>query len=355
MNSKNIFYSFEIKGGENLNYCFQAHMPTSKDCYDYGDWGNNASLMYDSINCGENISSTKFSFGSWIGSDLQYCDTVYSSSYMFGCSMVRKGKYCILNKQYTKEEYEALVPKIIEHMNVMPYISKKSEARNPMPTGRQAKSETQEIIYRYGEFFPPELSPFAYNETIAQEYFPLTKEEAIQQGYRWKDPEEKQYAETITWRDLPDNIKDVSDTILNEAILCQLWDEDATKAQEHNCTKVFRIIPQELAFYRKMNLPLPRLCPNSRHFQRLKQRNPLRLWHRKCMCQGAQTDADFTQTGTESQRTSALSQRESALPYQNTAKHFHGSNQCPNEFETSYAPERPEIVYCQECYQTEVV
>jgi len=25
-------------------------------------------------------------------------------------------KYCILNKQYSKEEYEELVPKIIEHM-----------------------------------------------------------------------------------------------------------------------------------------------------------------------------------------------------------------------------------------------
>jgi len=29
----------------------------------------------------------------------------------------------------------------------------------------------------WGEFFPHELSPFGYNETVAQEYFPLTEEE----------------------------------------------------------------------------------------------------------------------------------------------------------------------------------
>ncbi len=27
---------------------------------------------------------------------------------------------------------------------------------------------------------------------------------------------------------------------------------------------------------------------------------------------------------------------------------------CQNEFETSYAPDRPEIVYCERCYQQEV-
>jgi len=80
------------------------------------------------------------------------------------------------------------------------------------------------------------------------------------------------------------------------------------------CTTAFKIIPQELALYRKMGLPLPRLCPNCRHFSRLKKTNPLKLWHRKCMKPG-----------------------------------------CQNEFETSYAPDRPEIVYCESCYQQEVI
>jgi len=204
--------------------------------------------------------------------------------------MQRGNSYCILNKQYTKEEYEALVPKIIQHMNEMPYVDKK---------GR---------VYKYGEFFPAELSPFSYNETIAQEYFPLTKEQAIEQGYTWKDPEEKNYQIDIKTQDIPDNIKDVSDDIIGKVIQCSHNGEC-----NHQCTKAFKIVPQELQFYKKMNLPLPRLCPNCRHYERLKQRNPLKLWHRKCM-----------------------------------------KPECTNEFETSYAPDRPEIVYCEECYNREV-
>jgi hypothetical protein len=40
--------------------------------------------------------------------------------------------------------------------------------------------------------------------------------------------------------------------------------------------------------------------------------------------------------------------------YENTAKHDH-ENRCPNEFETSYAPDRKEIVYCEACYLKEVI
>ena len=41
--------------------------------------------------------------------------------------------------------------------------------------------------------------------------------------------------------------------------------------------------------------------------------------------------------------------------YQNTVEHSHHKGKCPNEFETSYAPDRPEIVYCEQCYQAEVI
>jgi len=40
--------------------------------------------------------------------------------------------------------------------------------------------------------------------------------------------------------------------------------------------------------------------------------------------------------------------------YQNQDKHSHGEDHCPNKFETTYAPDRPEIVYCEQCYQAEV-
>jgi hypothetical protein len=212
-------------------------------------------------------------------------------------------------------------------MNKMPYTDKK---------GR---------VYRYGEFFPPELSPFCYNETIAQEYFPLTKEQALQQGYKWKDPEERNYQITMTNDQIPDHIKDVPDTIVNEIIECASRTEIGTGpffANEKNgpvpistaCTTAFKIIKPELEFYRRMNLPLPRYCPNCRHYQRLQQRNPLKLWKRQCQC-GGQTSANGI--------------------YHNTISHFHQDQPCPTTFETSYAPDKPEIVYCEKCYLAEVV
>jgi hypothetical protein len=81
-----------------------------------------------------------------------YCIDCQYSKDCFGCVGLQRKQYCILNKQYTKEEYETLVPKIIEHMK-----------------------STRE----WSEFFPIEISPFTYNETVAQEYFPLTKAEVL--------------------------------------------------------------------------------------------------------------------------------------------------------------------------------
>jgi len=76
------------------------------------------------------------------------------------CVGLRQKSYSILNKQYTKEEYEILVPKIIEHMK---------KARE------------------WGEFFPTCLSPFVYNESIIHKYTPKIKEEVLALGFIWKD------------------------------------------------------------------------------------------------------------------------------------------------------------------------
>ncbi|MDA2921924.1 hypothetical protein MYX07_01520 [Patescibacteria group bacterium AH-259-L07] len=314
-NSRNIYHSFIVRGGENYRYCF--HLSSGRDAMDYSLWSGGSELIYECSDSGRQNTRLKFCSDCYPACQgLEYCMSCHTCSNCFGCVGLKNKQYCILNKQYNKEEYEQLVPKIIQHMNDMSYEDKK---------GR---------VYKYGEFFPPELSPFAYNETPAQEYFPLTKRQARTRGYRWKDLETKEYKPTISWKDLPDNIKDVNDVILNEVILCQAWDSDDEKAQEHNCTKAFKIIPQELQFYRRMNLPLPRKCFNSRHYERTKQRNPLKLWHRKCQCAGTKSDNKI---------------------YKNTVEHFHDTDHCPNEFETSYAPERKEIVYCETCYQSEVV
>jgi hypothetical protein len=284
--SKNAHNCFDFKKCENIKYCKQ--VIEAKEVYDT-NYCEFMELCCEYIGFWK-IQHTKFSNTCGESNNLFYSDFCSSSHNLFACVGLRNKQYCILNKQYTKEEYEALVPKIIKHMNDMPYKDSK---------GR---------IYKYGEFFPSELSPFSYNETIAQEYFPLTKEEALEQGYKWKEREERNYAIDIKNKDIPNDIKDVTDSIINKVIEC----EHKGTCNEQ-CTEAFKIIPDELSFYQRMNLPLPHFCPNCRHYQRLKQRNPLKLWHRHCMKEG-----------------------------------------CLNEFETSYAPDRPEIVYCERCYNQEV-
>jgi len=337
IDANNCKYVFDIfvGGAENSKYSFRIGKNT-KDVYDCSCYFN-CELMYENFSVGIDAFKVFFSVFVWTGSEIQYSVNCHSSHYLFACVGLRNKQYCILNKQYTKEEYEELVPKIIKHMNDMPYISRKSQILNPKlqinSNNQNSKTQAREIIYRYGEFFPPELSPFAYNETVAQEYFSLTKEQAINKGYQWKDPETKNYQITLKTEQIPDHIKDVKDSITDEIIECS--NASAQGGQSSQCSTAFKIIYRELEFYRKNNIPIPRLCPNCRHYQRIKQRNPLRLWRRKCQCAGTHSDNKV---------------------YQNTIKHnHHDNNHCPNEFETTYAPERKEIVYCEKCYQEEVV
>ena len=218
--------------------------------------------------------------------DSYYLDLCGEAHNLFGCVGLRSKQYCILNKQYPKEEYNILLPKIIEHMK---------------KTGE------------WGEFFPSSISTFAYNETVAQDYFPLTKNEALLQGYRWYDRKDREYKSDIRADELPETIEEVDDSILEKTILCNTQFSEEDKNKYYNCTTAFKIIKAELDFYKNMNLPLPEKCFHCRRQDRMALRNPRKLWQRKCMKSG-----------------------------------------CTNEFKTSYAPDRPEIVYCESCYNSEI-
>ena len=311
-NSRNCYYCFDLAGeADNVKYSNWSTYGL-KDSYDTGPGtGGKSEMTYEGVSIGVNNADCAFGSIVWYSNGVRYAFNCHGSQNLFGCVSIRNKNYCILNKQYTREEYEKLVPKIIQQMNEMPYVDKK---------GR---------VYKFGENFPIETSPFAYNDTIAQEYFPITKEQAKEQGYIWKNPEEKSYAITKQPADLPDSIMGVSGAISKEIIGC-LHKGDCN----HGCSTAFKIVPSELQFYQRFNLPLPKLCPNCRHHARLVQRNPMKLWHRSCQCEGKNSQNNV---------------------YKNNSTHFHKDGKCINEFETSYAPDRPEIVYCEQCYQAEVV
>ena len=280
--SKNVKDSYSVRYGENLRYC-QDIQPKASNCYDYFVWGPGENV-YEAVTCGLGCYNIKFCFNCWEDiQNIEYCVYCQSSKNCFGCVGLYKKEYCIFNKQYTKEEYLLLMEKIKKQMNEIPYF------------------DSSRRIYKYGEFFPFDISPIAYNESSAQDFFPSDKSSTEKNGYIWREPNMREYETTIDSSNVPDNIKDVDEKILNEIIKCE------------NCKKAYRIIPKELQFYKRIGLPLPHICHNCRFVERFKFVNPPKLWHRTCM-----------------------------------------KKDCQNEFETSYAPDRPEIVYCEKCYQQEV-
>ncbi len=304
--SKNARDCFDVKRTEDCAYCIR--MIDAKDTHDT-NYCEYLELCYEYLGFWK-MARSKFSNTCGESSDLEYADLCSGSSFLFGCVGLRKKQYCILNKQYSKGEWEKMVEKIKQQMKEIPFVGN---------NGR---------VYGYGEFYPAELALLCYNESVAQDFFPLNKKEIEAAGLKWKEPEERHYAVTIKSDAVPGKIQEVSESVLEQIIECSHKGEC-----KHQCTTAFKIIPPELQFYRQINLPLPQLCPNCRHYRRLRQRNPTKLWTRKCQCAGAQSENGV---------------------YKNSVGHFHGDQRCPNEFETSYAPERPEIVYCEDCYQQEI-
>ncbi len=273
LNSKNCDYCFDVLESEDCSYVQDGQYV--KDCHDcfisFRDQlvYNGLAVCLDAYHC---VGGTYC----WACTETMYSQHCFASSYLFGCIALNHKKYCILNKEYSKKEYEELLPKLIEHMK------KNGE---------------------WGEFFSMTMSPFAYNETVAQEYFPLSKTEVAKRGWKWREPEEPDFSDItkkIPGEKLPDDIRAIPDDILNWAIICP------------QSKKLFRIQKGELAFYRKLGLPVPRFHPDVRHAARMKRRNPRQLWTRTCA-------------------------------------------ECGTKVETSYAPERPEKIYCEKCYLKMIV
>ena len=202
-------------------------------------------------------------------SDCYYCTECASSEHMFGCIGVRRGEYCILNKQYSKEEYEALLPKVVEHM--------------------KAGGE-------WGEFFPIKYSPIAYNASHAQDFYPMTRSEVEGIGWVWREDDEKKAGEVYS---PPDRIEDVADDVVDRVLQCEVTGTP------------FKVIPQELKFYKDRKIPIPLRCPDQRQKDRLASINPHKLWDREC-------------------------------------------GKCGVSIKSTFAPERPETIYCESCYLKEV-
>jgi hypothetical protein len=226
INSKNCSNCYIMsKGCEDCKYVFNG-FPRLKDSSDTCYSGEDTELLYECIASGANGGNLAFCnlcFNSPYS--LAYCHYVINSKNCFGSVGLRNKEYCILNKQYSKEEYLEILPRIITHMK---------------STGE------------WGEFFDQKYSPFGYNETVASDILPLSKEEALAKGYKWRDQED---ASTQEARELPEGVITCSES-----------------------GKPFRIVEQEKRFYKRNNLPEPTKCFDVRHKVRLGLRQPMPKW-----------------------------------------------------------------------------
>ena len=312
-NSENVSNSFDIANCRDVKYTYEMLLWWANDCYDYDIWWENASLMYE-VHCSGNAHQILFCNVVWGGNKVFYCDNcLVEVRDCFGCIGLHENEqYCILNKQYTKESYEKTVAQIIKHMQ---------------KTGE------------WGEFFPSSLSPFGYNETHAQEYYPITGPQpnllpkgegvkgiikdnqfiplplgALEWGisllplgeagwgiFNWSNYEIPfpKVEKIIPANKLPHDIHQIPDDILNWAIECEV------------SKKPFRIIQQELEFYKTHALPLPKRSPEQRYRDRFILREPRKVFSRKC-------------------------------------------DKCSIEIQTTIATTRPEKVYCAGCYDKEI-
>ncbi len=279
INSQNVSGD-HIIDSKNCKDCFDMTGP-AENCKDviFGGWnahdmlscnhaGFKSDLFYEMVGSIEGHHNAFCTF-SWTCSDNYYCDLVLNSQDVFGCSNMNRAQYCILNKQYSKDEYFDLRTKIVEHMK---------------KTGE------------WGEFFPMKYSLYDYNETVAQDFFPLAKTEAESLGLRWYEKEQEQLSSNYQ---IADSIHGVEDDILSQMLVCE------------KSGRGYKIIPQELKFYKQLQIPIPRFAPEIRNKMRFAARNPRRLWDRDCA-------------------------------------------KCQAAIQTSYSPDRPEIVYCEQCYLKEV-
>lgn len=252
-----------LDGAKNCHECFIVLMG-AENCRNNFVIGRACKDIIDSnscdgeLNCSADgaMASQRILFSHFIRncSQVSYSMFCYNCQNLFGCTGLVRKQYCIFNKQYTKEEYAELVSKIVEHMQ---------------KTGE------------WGKYFPLSLSAFGYNETFAYDMNPISKEEALRLGYKWSD------------------YRQDTEVSGENCVVCEVTG------------KPFRLIKQELEFYKKQGIPLPKRHPDVRIEQRYRIRNPNKFWKRTC-------------------------------------------GKCGGDIVTTYAPKRPEIVYCEKCYLGEI-
>ena len=213
----------------------------SKDCIDQSvSWHLELSGNNSCVDGGYQIKNSTHSIGKY----SEYVDLCDDVEYCFGCVGLRKKKYCILNKEYDKADYEKLKDRIITDME------KRGE---------------------YGQFFPYSMALCCYNQSNGFVYFPNTKkEEIIKRGGCWSE-EDLSSEDGISSLELPDSIFDTQSNISSQALICP---ESRYR---------FNISLAEYEFHKRKKFALPRLHFDLRVLHKSKKVSVLKNYSCKCI------------------------------------------------------------------------
>ncbi len=232
----------------NIENCQGNYMTNCKNCRECYYWEDNEDCAYglrgaygakDSMDtCGQysgelqyeccqmtHSINTKFSLQSIDCFDCEYIDHCCNSNNLFGCVGLKRREYCILNKQYSKEEYFELKARLIEHMK---------------------------FHNEYGEFFPYKFAYVGFNLSLAGFYYDTPEGVADEE-------EPKSDLQGTPSTALPDTSQEITDDWIGKPINCSLTG------------KPYSFIKKELDFYRQHNLPLPEFYPEERNRRRFTQ------------------------------------------------------------------------------------
>ena len=282
--AKNITSSYGVIDAEDVFHSWIIGLNSNNILSSTHGWSNSSNI-YQNVWFSESIQSAFNSF--WTGKNCFYTyDCRHCEDCLFCIWLISK-KYCIFNIQYSEDEYKDISRKVIDG----------------------AKDE-----WFWWNFLSPYVSLFPYNDTIANDFYPVEEvryldqnkqvlkieqkdkkgtgivyvldptseiseafldlwgEEKISITWRTKDTQSTtaQTMNSILARDMPE-ISDIDDSTENLVVSCE------------QSGKIFRIIKEELAFYKQYNIPLPRKHPEIRYKYRFESTPKNTFFLRKCI------------------------------------------------------------------------
>jgi hypothetical protein len=111
-----------------------------KNCVD-GYWVLNSEICYENVDCDKcfncfytnNCQNSKY---------LYYCDNCSGCEYCYFCSNLNNLKYCILNKQYSKDDYERMTETFSQNKIIQNYLVKYEELLSQNLSNNKNKNST---------------------------------------------------------------------------------------------------------------------------------------------------------------------------------------------------------------------